>query len=257
MKKIWKKYGPKFILALMGLSIVGGGYLAGDAVFKMTRPTASNPVSQGNEVSVVETSIITGENDPIIPAPTSPQTSQEAPIVEDEPITRPESELVIEKKKEIIDYKIIEEDDNSLYLGKTKIASEGSLGEKEFTYEIVMVDGKQVSKTLIGEKITLEPENRVIKNGTKKLEPIITKENIKKSEEIPFETRYVESENLLIGESEVQIVGVNGLRAITIEVIYTDGKETSRRTVKEEVQTHAIEEVVLVGIKVQETIVED
>ncbi|SHK51545.1 3D domain-containing protein [Tepidibacter formicigenes] len=57
--------------------------------------------------------------------------------------------------------------DDNLDVGKFVQVQKGSNGQKEVTYKIVLNDGKEVSKTLIDEKVILDPTNEIVKKGTK------------------------------------------------------------------------------------------
>ena len=71
-----------------------------------------------------------------------------------------------EVKKEVIDYKTEEQQSSSLSAGQTQVAQEGSEGEKEVTYKVKYVDGKEESKEKVSEKVTKEPVNKIVTIGT-------------------------------------------------------------------------------------------
>lgn len=72
-----------------------------------------------------------------------------------------------ETRTESIDYKTIEKNDDSMYEGESKVTQEGSKGEKEVTYKIKYVDGKESKKEKLNETIKKEPIDKIIVHGTK------------------------------------------------------------------------------------------
>lgn len=74
---------------------------------------------------------------------------------------------VEEVKKEEIDFKSKTEKDSSLYVGTKKVKQEGKKGEKEVTYEIKYVNGKEVSTNKVSEKVTKEVVDKITLEGSK------------------------------------------------------------------------------------------
>jgi len=56
---------------------------------------------------------------------------------------------------------------SSLLKGKSEIRSEGKAGSKQCVYEITCIDGKEENRELKSEKVTVQPEDRIIVYGTK------------------------------------------------------------------------------------------
>ena len=52
-----------------------------------------------------------------------------------------------------------------------------------------------------------------------------------------------------LGKEAVTTKGVDGVKTLTYEVVFTDGVETSRRLVSEEVTTEPVDEVTSVGTR--------
>jgi hypothetical protein len=52
-----------------------------------------------------------------------------------------------------------------------------------------------------------------------------------------------------LGEEAVTTKGVDGIKTLTYEVVLTDGVETSRRLVSEEISTKPVDEVTSVGTR--------
>ena len=74
---------------------------------------------------------------------------------------------VTETKKESISYNTKTVEDTSLEYGKTVTRTEGSYGEKTYTYSVRYENDKEVSRELIKEEITKQPIDEVIAKGTK------------------------------------------------------------------------------------------
>jgi hypothetical protein len=77
--------------------------------------------------------------------------------------------------------------------------------------------------------------------------PAVVKRTITETEEIPFEEVVVEDSALLEGIRQVQTEGAAGEKTITYEVTITDGVQTSKRRVKEEVTRQPVDRVIVVG----------
>ena len=70
---------------------------------------------------------------------------------------------------ETIAYEKIVENDNSLDINKTNVKQTGQVGEKEVTYKVVKKDGVEVSREIIQSKVTKEPVNEIIAQGTRRV----------------------------------------------------------------------------------------
>jgi resuscitation-promoting factor RpfB len=80
--------------------------------------------------------------------------------------------------------------------------------------------------------------------------PVITKKTTTETADIAFTKTSVNDGSLAKGKTEIKTPGVNGVKTFTYEVTYEDGKETSKKLVKEEVTTTPITEVTAVGTHV-------
>lgn len=75
---------------------------------------------------------------------------------------------VDEKSTEKISYDTIEKDSDDIMTGESEVSQKGVDGEKEVTKRCKYIDGKYASTKVIGEKVTKEPVDKVILNGTKR-----------------------------------------------------------------------------------------
>ncbi len=89
-------------------------------------------------------------------------------------------------------------------------------------------------------------------DGNQPLMEVATTEVISGEEAIPYETKKVETDELLKGEQEVETEGVDGVRSFVAEVSLVNGKEVSREELSSEVAKEPVAKVVLVGTKEEE-----
>lgn len=74
---------------------------------------------------------------------------------------------VVEKYSEIIAYETIRVETDELYVGQSRVETEGANGVAENVYEIAYVDGVEVSRELVSSTVISEPVDRVEYVGTK------------------------------------------------------------------------------------------
>lgn len=77
--------------------------------------------------------------------------------------------------------------------------------------------------------------------------PVVTTKTVVETEAVPFAATTRDDPTLAAGTRAVTTVGVAGIRTITYAVVYTDGVETSRSVVSDEVTTPPVDEVTSVG----------
>lgn len=74
-----------------------------------------------------------------------------------------------------------------------------------------------------------------------------------KTEEVPFETEYQDTDSLYEGETQVKTQGVPGEKEAAYQVTYVDGQEESRELLSEKVTKEPVSEVVLRGTAQRES----
>jgi len=67
------------------------------------------------------------------------------------------------------------------------------------------------------------------------------------TESVPYTSTRVDDPSLPKGQTEVRTSGVNGVKTLTYEVSYADGRQTDKRLIHEEITTEPINEVIAVG----------
>ena len=75
------------------------------------------------------------------------------------------TEMTVTKK---ISYKTVEKDSDDIMTGESEVSQKGVDGEKEVTKRCKYIDGKYDSTKVIDEKVTKEPVDKIILNGTKR-----------------------------------------------------------------------------------------
>lgn len=80
--------------------------------------------------------------------------------------------------------------------------------------------------------------------------PTIEVKEETKTEEIVFDTANKNDSTLGKGQTKIQQEGKNGAKETKYEVTYTDGNETDRKIISENITVHPITKIVLVGTKV-------
>lgn len=76
-------------------------------------------------------------------------------------------EKVSDIVEEAADFTVETRNDDSLLKGREKIVQQGENGKITKTYEVVKENGKEVSRTVIEEKVVKKPTNKIVSVGTK------------------------------------------------------------------------------------------
>jgi hypothetical protein len=90
-------------------------------------------------------------------------------------------------------------------------------------------------------KVSPEPDNK-----TREIES----KEFKETTPVPFQTIKQEDPSMPEGTSSVVTQGVNGVKIITYKVIYSDGIESGRQKISEEITTQPVNQVTKVGTAV-------
>jgi len=81
----------------------------------------------------------------------------------------------------------------------------------------------------------------------KTIQPVITKSTVTETAQIAFSKTTFENASLAKGTTKITTAGVNGVKTSIYELTFTDGKQTDKTLVKEEVTTPPITEVTARG----------
>ena len=93
--------------------------------------------------------------------------SKDTKIVNGMKITVKRVEFKEETVTETIEFSVKEKYSDSMAKGQSKVEQEGSDGQKEVTYKVKYVDGKEDSKEVISEKVLKDATDKVVVYGTK------------------------------------------------------------------------------------------
>lgn len=95
-------------------------------------------------------------------------------------ITRVKESKITETQS--IPYEVKIEKDNELNKGKTVVKQEGKEGQRDLVYKLVYHDGKNIDKQLVKEYISMDPVDKIIKEGTKeKVVQVVSRGNVNRS----------------------------------------------------------------------------
>lgn len=106
-----------------------------------------------------EQKITLGENDEV-------SEKLDAAVTDGMKITVKRVEYKEEKKTEEVSYDTEEKYSDSMASGTSEVTQAGVAGEKEVTYKVKYVDGKEDSRESVSEKITKEPVNKIVTYGS-------------------------------------------------------------------------------------------
>ncbi|UJF15281.1 G5 domain-containing protein [Jeotgalibaca sp. MA1X17-3] len=146
------------------------------------------------------------------------------------------------KQENQLEFKVVEEDDDTLLIGKTKTTQEGKKGFDTVIYNVTYTNGKETSRKEVSRKTT-NPINQIIKVGTM---TITTKEENRNENEVAFEIIEEKDNTLEVGKTTIVQKGKNGFDTVVYDVTYTNGKETSKKEITR-VTTEPLNQIVKVG----------
>ena len=96
------------------------------------------------------------------------------------------------------------------------------------------------------DRVEPEAKTKVAEGMEITVRRVEVKEEVK-TEEVPFETQYQDTDSLYEGETQVKTQGVAGEKEVTYQVTFVDGEEESREAASEKVTKEPVAEVVLRG----------
>ena len=176
--------------------------------------------------------------------------AEEQPTTPVAPQPQPEQPAIVrETKRETVRTPLLhgvkEVADASLEAGKRVVETAGVDGYVEDVYEIVLENGVEVSRAKVDSK-TQAAQDEVVRVGTKTIVRETKQEKVTTT--IPFETKYVDTDELEEGQTRDKQAGKDGSKVETFEVITEDGVEVSRKSVNVET-TPAVDHIIERGTK--------
>ena len=129
-----------------------------------------NPGSKGVQVTKTTYETVEGvETDKVLSITTEVKTPAVPKIVKKG--TKPVEGTKVETREEVIPFATKMEDDDALKRGTTQVAQEGVDGKKQITETYKTIRGEKTNDApTVVEKVIQEPQDKIIKNGTKGLE---------------------------------------------------------------------------------------
>ena len=129
-----------------------------------------NPGSKGVQVTKTTYETVEGEEtDKVLSTTTEVKTPAVSKVVKKG--TKPVEGTTIETREEVIPFATKTEDDDTLKRGTTTVAQEGVNGKKQITETYKTIRGEKTKDApTVEEKVILQPQDKIIKNGTKGLE---------------------------------------------------------------------------------------
>ena len=130
---------------------------------------------------------------------------------------------------------------------KVRITAGGETREVETSAQTVE-DVLKKFQVELDEDDRVEPEakTKVAEGMEITVRRVEVKEEVK-TEEVPFETQYQDTDSLYEGETQIKTQGVAGEKEVTYQVTFVDGEEESREAASEKVTKEPVAEVVLRG----------
>ena len=140
-------------------------------------------------------------------------------------------------------------DDNNMERGKQTTVTEGRDGEVEITVKKWKKDGVE---ELIRTNVLSTPIQQVVRRGTM----VIGSDTDVVEEDVKYTTEYVNDDEMYVGTKKVVTKGENGRKKIIKRYVTQNGRRVGLPEVKEEIIKQPVKEVVHVGTKGSDRVVE-
>ena len=129
-----------------------------------------NPGAKGVQVTKTTYETVEGvETDKVLSTTTEVKTPAVSKVVKKG--TKPVEGTKVEIREEVIPFTTKTEDDDTLKRGTTKVTQEGVDGKKQITETYKTIRGEKTNEApKVEEKVILQPQDKIIKQGTKGLE---------------------------------------------------------------------------------------
>lgn len=79
----------------------------------------------------------------------------------------------------------------------------------------------------------------------------VTQSTVKEHKKVPFEVNVVEDNNLLKGETKVEVEGKPGTNELVYKITYHNGKQVDKKFIKEVVISEPVDKIIKKGTKVE------
>ncbi len=138
--------------------------------------------------------------------------------------------------------------DATLAEGSRQLVQTGQAGVRTIETKNYYADGVLIKSEQVSNAVTTAPVVEVIKIGTKKAD-VITSETEKRTEEVAFETEYIDTADLYVGEEVVSRQGVAGSKEVTTTYTLINGVRQENPTQTESLVLAPVSKQILRGTK--------
>ena len=141
-----------------------------EEVLDSTKYVGDDTVTREGVKGVQKTTTVkSAENNEVLATTTEVKTPPVSKVVTKG--SKPVEGTKVETREEVIPFATKTEDDDTLKRGTTKVAQEGVDGKKQITKTYKTIRGEKTNEApTVEEKVILQPQDKIIKNGTKGLE---------------------------------------------------------------------------------------
>lgn len=172
----------------------------------------------------------------------------EEPLVNLEQYVETYEETTTTERK-VIPFETIEEKDDTLLANESYVKQEGEDGEREHTYNHVVIDGEITSTEEVKTEVLKEPINEIKVIGVKDVQWV---KELKEEKVLPFERIVKEDDSVLPEKSYIQTQGIDGKEKIFHEVEYVNGNKTGETRNETTERIEPTHEVYIQGTQVVE-----
>lgn len=126
-------------------------------------------------------------------------------IGENVPINIVRVEKVTDVVEEPLEFATVTQKDSNLESGKQQVVQEGKTGKVQKTYEVILENGQEVSKTLISENVMENATDKIVAVGTKEMTQLVSRGTETGKEFYVSSTAYTASCNGCSGKTAIGI----------------------------------------------------
>jgi uncharacterized protein YabE (DUF348 family) len=126
-------------------------------------------------------------------------------IGENVPVNIVRVEKVTDVVEEPLEFATVTQKDSNLESGKQQVVQEGKTGKVQKTYEVILENGQEVSKTLISENVMENATDKIVAVGTKEMTQLVSRGSETGKEFYVSSTAYTASCNGCSGKTAIGI----------------------------------------------------
>ncbi|WP_368975180.1 ubiquitin-like domain-containing protein [Caldifermentibacillus hisashii] len=126
-------------------------------------------------------------------------------IGENVPVNIVRVEKVTDVVEEPLEFATVTQKDSNLESGKQQVVQEGKIGKVQKTYEVILENGQEVSKTLISENVMEKATDKIVAVGTKEMTQLVSRGTETGKEFYVSSTAYTASCNGCSGKTAIGI----------------------------------------------------